>query len=81
MSFTMLQKITLHNIFYNIFAYATAVTWSLVCGVTTRPLVKGVLIAGRNGILVEFYYFEESNFRVIVMSLYIEMSGAFFGKF
>ena len=54
MSFTMLQKITLHNIFYNIFAYATAVTWSLVCGVTTRPLVIGVLIAGRNGILVEF---------------------------
>ena len=35
-----------------------------------------VQIAGRNGILVEFYYLEESNFRVIAMSLCIEMGGA-----
>ena len=36
-----------------------------------------VQIAGRNGILVEFYYLEESNFRVIAMSSCIEMGGAF----
>ena len=48
-----------------------------MCGVTIYPQIIGALIAGRNGILVEFYYFEESNFRVIVMSLYIEMAGAF----
>ena len=52
-------------------------TWSLVYGVTIRPLIIGVLIAGRNGVLVVFYYLEESNFRAIIMSLYIEMGGAF----
>ena len=57
MSFTMLQRVTLYNKFYNIFAYATAnsFTWSLACDVTIRPLIIGVLIAGRNGILIEFY--------------------------
>ena len=34
-------------------------------------------IAGRNGILVEFYYLEESKFRVIAMSSCLEMGGAF----
>ena len=79
MSFTVLQRVTLHNKFYNIFAYATANSfmWSLVCGITIRPLIIGVPIAGRNGILVEFYYFEKSNFRVIAMPLYIEIGGAF----
>ena len=79
MSFTVLQRVTLHNKFYNIFAYATANSfmWSLVCSITIRPPIIGVLIAGRNGILVEFYYLEESNYRVIAMSLYIEMGGAF----
>ena len=42
-----------------------------------RPLIIEVQIAGRNGILVEFYYLKESNFRVIAMSLCIEMGGAF----
>ena len=51
-----------------------------MCGVTIRPPIIGVLIAGRNGILVEFYHLEEYNFRVIVMSLYIEMGGTLFRK-
>ena len=37
----------------------------------------GVLIAGRNGILVLFYYLEENNFRFIAISFYVEMGGAF----
>ena len=79
MSFTMLQRVTLHNKLYNIFtdAIANSFMWSLVCALTILPLIIRVLIAGRNGILVEFYYYAESNFRVIVMSLYIEMGGAF----
>ena len=74
MLFTTLQRITLHKKFYNIFAYATANSfrWSLI-----RPLIIEVQIAGRNGILVEFYYLVESNFRVIAMSSCIEMGGAF----
>ena len=36
-----------------------------------------VQIAGRNGILVEFYYLEESNFKVIAISSCREMGGAF----
>ena len=62
MLFTTLQRITLHKKFYNTFAYATANSfkWSLV-----RPLIIEVQIAGRNCILVEFYYLVESNFRVI----------------
>ena len=55
---TMSERLTLHKKFYNMFAYATANSfrWSL-----TRPLIIEVQIAGRNGILVEFYYLEESN--------------------
>ena len=59
------------------YATANGFTWSLVCGVTILPLIIEVLKAGRKGILFEFYYFEESNFRVIAMSLYIEIGGAF----
>ena len=72
-----LQRITLHKKFYNIFAYATANSfrWSLI-----HPLIIEVQIAGRKGILVEFYYVVESNFRVIAMSSCIEMGGAFFQK-
>ena len=74
MLFTMLQRITLHKKLYNIFAYATANSfrWSLI-----SPLNIEVQIAGRNGILFEFYYLVESNFRAIAMSSCIEMSGAF----
>ena len=56
-----------------IFAYATANSfrWSL------SPLNIEVQIAGRNGILFEFYYLVESNFRAIAMSSCIEMGGAF----
>ena len=74
MLFTMLQRITLHNKSYNIFSYATANSfrWSLI-----RPLIIEVQIAGRNDISIEIYYLVESNFRVIVMSSCIEMSGAF----
>ena len=74
MLFTTLQRITLHKKFYNIFAYATANSfrWSLI-----RPLIIEVQIAWRNGILVKFYYLEESNFSVIVMSSCIELGGAF----
>ena len=51
----MLERVTLQNQFYNIFAYAAikGSTWSLVCGVTIRPLIIGGLLARRNGILVE----------------------------
>ena len=78
MLFTTLQRITLHKKFYNIFAYATANSfrWSLI-----RPLIIEVQIAGRNGILVEFYYLVESNFRVIAMSSCIQMGGAFSEKY
>ena len=74
MLFTMLQRITLHKKLYNIFAYATANSfrWSLI-----GPLNIEVQIAGRNGILFEFYYLVESNFRAIAMSSCIEMGGAF----
>ena len=66
MLFTTLQRITLHQKFYNIFAYTTAnsFTWSLI-----HPLIIEVQMAGRNGILVEFYYLVENNFRVIALSL------------
>ena len=39
-SFTMLQRVTLQNEFYNMFVCAAVrgSTWSLVCCVTTRPL-------------------------------------------
>ena len=51
----MLERVTLQNQFYNIFVYAAikGSTWSLVCGVTIRPLIIGGLVARRNGILVE----------------------------
>ena len=51
----MLERVTLENQFYNIFAHAAVKgsTWSLVCGVTIRFLIIGGLIARRNGILVE----------------------------
>ena len=78
MLFTMLKRIKLHKKFYNIFAYAAANSfrWSLI-----RPLIIEVQTAGRNGILVEFYYLVESNFRVIAMFSYIEMGGAFFENY
>ena len=74
MLFTMLQRITLHKKSYNIFSYATANSfrWSLI-----RPLIIEVQIAERNDISIEIYYLVESNFRVIVMSSFKEMSGAF----
>ena len=70
----MLQRITLHKKLYNIFAYATANSfrWSLI-----GPLNIEVQVAGRNGILYEFYNLVESNFRAIAMSSYIEMGVAF----
>ena len=70
---------TLQNKFWNIFAY-TSVTysaWSFVCGVTICPQVVGCLIAGRNDVLLEFYYLEKSDFRVFVMSLLIKIDGSF----
>ena len=78
MLFTMLQRITLLKKFYNIFAYATAngFWWSLI-----HPLIIEVQVAGRNIILVEFYYLVESNFRVIARSSCIEMGGAFSEKY
>ena len=54
-AFYMLERVTLQDEFYNISAY-TAVKdsrWSLVCGVTIRPLIIENLIARRNRILVE----------------------------
>ena len=56
------------------FSYATANSfrWSLI-----GPLNIEVEIAGRNGILFEFYYLMESNFKAIAMSSYIEIGGAF----
>ena len=50
----MLERVTLQNQFYNIFAYAPVKgsTWSLVCGLTILSLIGG-LIARRNDILVE----------------------------
>ena len=51
----MLERVTLQNEFYNIFAY-TAVKvsrWSLVSGVTIRPLIIESLIARRNRILFQ----------------------------
>ena len=70
----MLQRIILYKKLYNIFAYAAAnsVKWSLI-----GPLNIEVQIAGRNGILFEFYYLVESNFRAIAMSSCIEMDGVF----
>ena len=78
MLFTMLQRITLHKKLYNISAYSTANSfrWSLV-----DPLNIDVQIAGRNGILFEFYYLVESNFKVIAMSSCMEMGGAFSGNY
>ena len=70
--FCMLARVTLQNEFYNIFAY-TAVKvsrWSLVSGVTIRPLIIESLIARRNWILVQSLP-RKSNFRV---------SGSFFWK-
>ena len=51
----MLERVTLQNEFYNIFAYTVIkfTRWSLVCGVTIRPLIIESLIARRNRILVE----------------------------
>ena len=51
----MLERVTLQNEFYNIFAYTVikGTRWSLVCGVTIRPLIIESLIARRNRILVE----------------------------
>ena len=51
----MLERVTLQNEFYNIFAYTVIkfTSWSLVCGVTIRPLIIESLIARRNRILVE----------------------------
>ena len=74
MLFTMLQRITLHKKLYNIFAYATAnsFTWSLI-----GPLDIEVQIAGRNGIFFEFYYSVESNIRATAMSSCIEMGDVF----
>ena len=74
MLFTMLQRITLHKKLYDISACATANSfrWILI-----DPLNIDVQIAGRNGILFEFYYLVESNFRAIAMSSCIEMGGAF----
>ena len=74
MLFTMLQRITFHKKLYNIFAYATANSfrWSLI-----GPLNIEVQIAGKNGILFEFYYLVESNFRAIAMSSCMEMGGVF----
>ena len=74
MLFTMLQRITLQKKLYNIFAYATANSfrWSLI-----GPLNIEVQIVGRNGILFEFYYLVENNFRAIAMSSCIEMGDAF----
>ena len=56
----MLERVTLQNQFYNIFAYAAVKgsTWSLVCGVTIRPLIIGGLIARRKSILVESLFRE-----------------------
>ena len=53
--FCMLERVTLQNEFYNIFAYTAikGTRWSLVCGVTIRPLIIESLIATRNRILVE----------------------------
>ena len=74
MLFTMLQRMTLHKKLYNISAYSNANSfrWSLI-----DPLNIDVQIAGRNGILFEFYYLVESNFRAIAMSSCIEMGGVF----
>ena len=74
MLFTMSQRITLYKKLYNIFAYATANSfrWSLI-----GPPKIEVQIAGRNGILFEFYYLVESNFRAIATSSCIEMGGTF----
>ena len=74
----MLQRITLYKKLYKIFAYATANSfrWSLI-----GPLNIEIHIAGRNGILFEFYYLVESNFRAIAMSSCIEMGGAFSGNY
>ena len=51
----MLERVTLQNEFYNIFAYTVIkfTRWSLVYGVTIRPLIIESLIARRNRILVE----------------------------
>ena len=51
----MLERVTLRNEFFNIFAYTAikGTRWSLVCGVTIRPLIIEILIARRNRILDE----------------------------
>ena len=51
----MLERVTLQNEFFNIFAYTAikGTRWSLVCGVTIRPLIIEILIARRNRILDE----------------------------
>ena len=57
----MLERVTLQNQFCNIFTYAAVKgsTWSLVCGVTIRPLIIGGLIARRKSILVESLFREK----------------------
>ena len=51
----MLERVSLQNQFYNIFAYGAikGSTWSLVCCVTIRPLIIGSIVARRNDILVD----------------------------
>ena len=51
----MLERVSLQNQFYNIFAYGAikGSTWSLVCCVTIRPLIIGGIVARRNDILVD----------------------------
>ena len=56
----------------------TLVSEPVIYNVTKDNLAQALLqIAGKNGILVEFCWLEESNFRVIAMSSCIEMGGAF----
>ena len=69
-------KFTLQDKFYNIFVHVNSSTWTNVCAVTIRLLIKGVLRAGRNGILVQFHYQEKSNFKFI--TIIIKMGGSFF---
>ena len=53
--FCMLERVTLQNIFYNIFAYTSVKgsRWSLVCAVTIRTEITECSIASRNRILLE----------------------------
>ena len=51
----MLGRVALQDEFYNILAYTSVKgsRWSLVCGVTIRPLIIESLIARRSKILVQ----------------------------